>query len=149
MVVFLLSLHKLRHNNHADWKILCLWHIDQIKHKLGISGVLTNEYAWRYTASMSKKSAEYATSVDEGIQIDLLIGRSDDIIDLCEMKYSSGRYSISEVYMAKLNKRKSVFREITQTRKALHTVFVTTDGLVRNACAGDIQNEVCLEDLFC
>ena len=25
----------------------CLWHVDQIKKKLGISGILTNEYAWR------------------------------------------------------------------------------------------------------
>ena len=51
--------------------------------------------------------------------------------------------------MEKLDRRKDVFREVTKTRKALHTVFVTTEGLVQNAFAGEVQNEVCLEDLFC
>ena len=125
---------------------VCLWHTDKIKYKLGISGVLTDEYAWRYVAPRSKQSEG---PKEEGIQIDLLIDRSDDIIDLCEMKYSNGKFSISEAYLEKLNNRKVVFREVTKTKKALHTVFVTTDGLVQNAYAGDIQNEVCLDDLYC
>ena len=125
---------------------VCLWHTDQIKYKLGISGVLTDEYAWRYVAPKSKQSEG---PKEEGIQIDLLIDRSDDIIDLCEMKYSNGKFSISEAYLEKLNNRKVVFREVTKTKKALHTVFVTTDGLVQNAYAGDVQNEVCLDDLYC
>ena len=142
---------KPQYNNWCGraFERVCLWHTDQIKQKLGISGVLTNEYAWRYVVPKSKKSAGNAPVKDEGIQIDLLIDRNDDIIDLCEMKYSSGKYAISEAYMEKLDRRKDVFREVTKTRKALHTVFVTTEGLVQNAFAGEVQNEVCLEDLFC
>lgn len=142
---------KPQYNNWCGraFERVCLWHTDQIKQKLGISGVLTNEYAWRYVVPKSKKSAENASVKDEGIQIDLLIDRNDDIIDLCEMKYSSGKYAISEAYMEKLDRRKDVFREVTKTRKALHTVFVTTEGIVQNAYAGEVQNEVRLEDLFC
>ena len=51
-------------------------------------------------------------------------------------------------YREKLNKRKSIFKEATKTRKAIHTVFVTTSGLVQNAYANEIQNSVCVNDLF-
>lgn len=122
---------------------VCLWHTDQIKQKLGISGVLTNEYAWRYVPKKDSAKTE-----EEGIQIDLLIDRSDGIINLCEMKYSSDKYVINETYQKKLNKRKEIFANVTKTKKALHTVFITTDGLAHNAYASDIQNEVSLDDLF-
>ena len=66
----------------------CLWHIEQIKKKLGISGVLTEEYAWR--CQPDEKSGT------PGAQIDLLIDRADGIIDLCEMKYSDAEFAITE-----------------------------------------------------
>ena len=78
----------------------------------------------------------------------MLIDRSDGIIDLCEMKYSAGKYTINGAYHDRLNQRKVIFAEATKTKKALHTVFVTTDGLTQNAYANDVQNEVCLDDLF-
>ena len=84
----------------------------------------------------------------KGGQVDLLIDRSDGIIDLCEMKYHEGKFSISESYQEELNERKSIFKEVTKTKKAAHIVMVTTDGIARNAYAKDIQNEVCLNDLF-
>ncbi len=136
---------KPRYNNWCGraFERVCLWHTDQIKQKLGISGVLTNEYAWHYIP----KTQSYE-NIREGVQIDLLIDRSDGIINLCEMKYSNGKYAVTEAYHEKLERRKAIFAEVTNTKKALHTVFVTTDGLVRNAYANDFQNEICLDDLF-
>ena len=136
---------KPKYNNWCGraFERTCLWHIDQIKQAIGIGGVLTNEYSWRYIPK--KQSGEKATV---GTQIDLLIDRNDGIIDLCEIKYSEDKYNITEAYREKLNKRKSIFKEATKTRKAIHTVFVTTDGLVQNAYANEIQNSVCLNDLF-
>lgn len=136
---------KPQYNNWCGraFERVCLWHTDQVKQKLGISGVLTNEYAWRY---MPKKNSTEKES--QGFQIDMLIDRSDGIIDLCEMKYSAGKYTINGAYHDRLNQRKVIFAEATKTKKALHTVFVTTDGLTQNAYANDVQNEVCLDDLF-
>ncbi|MBQ5994189.1 MAG: ATP-binding protein [Bacteroidales bacterium] len=136
---------KPQYNNWCGraFERVCLWHTDQIKHKIGISGVLTNEYAWRHVPK--DQSAEPKS---EGVQIDLLLDRSDGIIDLCEIKYSSDKYSITEAYHEKLNRRKAVFAEVTKTRKALHTVLITTYGLAKNAYVGDIQNEIQLDDLF-
>lgn len=55
---------------------VCLLHSRQIKKQLGINGVISNEYAWRLEADEEHP----------GTQIDLLIDRSDDVINLCEMK---------------------------------------------------------------
>ncbi len=118
----------------------CLWHIDQIKMKLGISGVLTDEYAWRCLPD--KETGR------KGVQIDLLISRSDGIIDLCEMKYSKKEYAITGSYEQELIQKKTVFAEVTQTKSAIHIVMVTTNGLTHNAYTGEIQNEVDLNDMF-
>ena len=117
-----------------------LWHVDQIKTKLGINGVLTNEYAWRHTGN--KKHGE------QGAQIDLLIERNDGIINICEMKYSKGQYVFSTDDNNDLKRRIEVFRKATGTTNAIHTVLVTTEGAAHNAEWNDIQAEVTLNDLF-
>ena len=118
----------------------CLWHIDQIKKKLGISGILTNEYAWRCLPDES--------SGKQGVQIDLLIDRNDGIIDVCEMKYSNEPYTITSDYAEELARKRNVLVSTTGTKKAIHSIMVTTDGLRRNEYWGDIQAEVQLDDLY-
>ncbi len=117
---------------------VCLWHTEQIKAKLGISGIVTTENAWRNTAKNDVA----------GAQIDLLIERGDGITDICEIKYSNSEYAITTEYMDKLLQKKSVFQTVTKTRKAIHLVMITTLGLARNAHYGEIQNEVTADDLF-
>ena len=111
---------------------LCLHHIRQIKQKLGITGVQSDVYAWK----------------GEGGQIDLLIDRRDQTINLCEMKFSQGEFEITKQYDEHLRNRAEHFRSATKTRKALHQTFVTTYGLKRNMYSGNIQSEVLLDDLF-
>ena len=118
----------------------CLWHVEQIKKKLGISGILTNEYAWRCLPDENTRR--------RGVQIDLLIDRSDGIIDLCEMKYSNDLFAISSEYAEELARKRDVFQNVTETRKAIHSIMVTTEGLVRNEHWGDIQAEINLDDLY-
>ena len=118
----------------------CLWHIDQIKKQLGISGILTNEYAWRCSGDESKNL--------RGVQIDLLIDRSDGIIDICEMKYSKEPYVISADYGRELQRKRDVLAEMTGTGSAIHIIMVTTEGVVHNEQWGEIQAEVNLDNLF-
>ena len=118
----------------------CLWHIDQIKKQLGISGILTNEYAWRCSGDESKNR--------RGVQIDLLIDRSDGIIDICEMKYSKEPYVISADYGRELQRKRDLLAEVTGTESAVHTIMVTTEGVVHNVEWGEIQAEVNLDNLF-
>lgn len=118
----------------------CLWHTDQIKKHLGISGILTNEYTWR--------CAPDETVGRRGVQIDLLIDRSDGIIDICEMKYSKDQYTITSDYSKELARKREVFVSVTETKNAVHTIMVTTEGVVHNAEWGEIQAEVILDNLF-
>lgn len=84
----------------------------------------------------------------KGGQIDLLIDRRDQIINLCEMKYSTQEYEITKRYNDELQERKELFRSKTKTRKALHLTLVTTYGVKNNAYFGMIQSEVTMDDLF-
>lgn len=117
---------------------LCMAHTQQIKDALGISGVLSNVYSWR----------KEADETSDGAQIDLLIDRKDQVINLCEMKYSLSEYAIDAEYEQKLRNKKSAFINATNTRKAVHLTMVTTFGIKANAHSGIVQNEITLEDLF-
>ncbi|GHU68813.1 hypothetical protein AGMMS49983_21750 [Clostridia bacterium] len=119
-----------------SFELVCLAHIAQIKSALGISGIHTDVSSWR-----SKTS-------DPGAQIDLVIDRADQVIDLCEMKYSNEMYPIDKAYDKKLRIKRSAFAEETKTRKALHQLMVTTYGLMPNAHKGNVQSEITMEDLF-
>ena len=117
---------------------LCMAHTQQIKAALGIAGVLSNVYSWR----------KEADETSDGAQIDLLIDRKDQVINLCEMKYSLSEYVIDAEYEQKLRNKKSVFIDTTNTRKAVHLTMVTTFGIKANAHSGIVQNEITLDDLF-
>lgn len=117
---------------------LCMAHIQQIKAKLGIAGVLSNVYSWRKDADEN----------NDGAQIDLLIDRNDQVINICEMKYSLSEYAISADYEQKLRNKKMVFINATHTRKAVHLTMVTTYGVRQNSHSGIVQSEVVLDDLF-
>lgn len=117
---------------------LCLAHTQQIKAGLGISGVLSNIYSWRKEADEN----------GEGAQIDLLIDRNDQVVNICEMKYSLSEFSINAEYERNLRNKKSAFIEATNTRKAVHLTMVTTYGIRRNSHSEIVQNEITLEDLF-
>ncbi|MBO4375226.1 MAG: ATP-binding protein [Lachnospiraceae bacterium] len=118
------------------FEVLCFNHLPEIRAALGISGVSTQECAWR-----SRKS-------EPGVQIDLLIDRRDDIINVCEMKYSDGEYVIDRDYETKLNAKCRVFREETGTKKTVQLVLISAEGLKRNAHSDIVMQLVTGEDLF-
>ena len=113
---------------------VCLWHIPQIKTKLGIAGVSTTYSAWK--------------SEENSAQIDLVIDRKDNIINLCEIKYSKDEYSISKDYDELLQKPYILFSEETKTRKSIHTTIITTNGVKKNQYSRNLQNEIKMNDLF-
>ena len=119
---------------------ICLEHIPQIKKALGISGVHTEVYSWR--CSPDSERGIY------GSQIDLLISRKDQIINLCEMKYSTAEYMINTEFMRSMNRKISDFQLCTGTRYAIHPTLITVYGLFNNAYAADIQAAITACDLF-
>lgn len=119
---------------------VCFAHVDQIKSKLGISGVLTGVYSWRCEAD---ENAGHG-----GVQIDMLIDRNDGVIDLCEMKYSDIEYVITSSYANEMARKRSIFQIVSKTSKAIHLVLVTTQGIAVGAYCHSVQASVNLDDLF-
>ena len=122
---------------------VCFHHIRQIKAKLSIQGVLSNVYSWN-----SRGFTDSDGTAWRGGQIDMLIDRKDDVISICEIKYCSDEYVITEEYCEKIRKRSGSFRKLTDTRKALQFVFITTYGVRKNRHSGIVHSEVVMDDLF-
>lgn len=116
----------------------CLLHIDQIRKKLGISGVITAIHSWQ------KKNED----LTHGAQIDLLIDREDGVINVCEMKYYSGQYAITKKDCAGLQNKLDAFSNSINTKKAVHVTMITSYGIVPNEYSSMVQSEIIADDLF-
>ena len=122
-----------------SFELLAQCHIPQIKQKLGVSGVATNVYSWR----------SHSPEAQRGAQIDMVIERGDNTVNLCEMKFSENEFEISKDYEGTLRNKISAFAEEKKKRNSIHLTFVTTYGLKRNMYSDQlVQSEVVLDDLF-
>ncbi len=116
---------------------VCFNHVHQIKRALGISGVISAHSAW------SKKSGDEA-----GTQIDLLISRNDNVINMCEMKYYGGKFSVDKNYYAVILRRQEILAEEVSRKAAIRSTLITTFGLLHNEYSGVFTNVITLDDLF-
>lgn len=119
---------------------VCKDHIYQIKKKLGISGMLSEEYTW-----FTRGNEELGTA---GAQIDLLIERRDRIINICEIKFSADEFIIDKEYDLKLRNKMEAFKRSTSTKYGLQLTMITTYGVKNNKYSSIIGSQVSLEDLF-
>ena len=104
------------------FETLCMKHISGIKQALGISGILTDE------SSFYKQKDDET----EGCQIDMLIDRADNAINICEMKYYDGLYSLTNKDIEDLQRKRNVFQQTIKTKKQLFITLITAQGLVAN-----------------
>jgi uncharacterized protein len=117
---------------------LCIKHIEGIKQSLGISGIYTQQ------ASFIKRKDEASA----GCQIDLLIDRADNAINICDMKYYSGLYTLTESELKNLQQKKNIFQQNTKTQKQLFITLITTQGLTANTFAQLIDKQIDMNALF-
>lgn len=129
---------------HRSWSGLafervCMLHIEQIKAALGISGVASVAYAWTAPATSDGR---------RGAQVDIIIDRNDNVINLCECKFSKQEYSLTnEDDMSIANKVERV-AEVSPKHKSIHVTLITTFGVANNAYIDSIQRIIVAEDLF-
>ena len=119
---------------------VCFQHIRQIKQALGISGVVTTVYSWRTGPSLP--------SAGDGAQIDMLIDRADNMANICEMKFSNGKYVVTQDDHFKISNRSDRFAEFIGHKKSINIAMVTVFGIVQTGYWGDIHNSITSEDLF-
>jgi uncharacterized protein len=117
----------------------CIKHINKIKEALGIAGIYSQESTYYV-----RKNGQEA-----GFQIDMLIDRNDNAINICEMKFYGNEYELTAKESEILRKRREFFREKTQTKKYLINTLITTYGLKPNENSiGIIDKVILLKDLF-
>ena len=118
---------------------VCLLHLAQLKAALGISGVLTHYCSWRHQAD---------TEHSRGAQIDLLIDRADNVINICEMKFAKGLYEMKSSIAEELERKREVFASATGTGKSLHLTLITPSGVRDTPNSRILQSVITLDDLF-
>ena len=120
----------------SAFEVLCFYHIDYIKRALGISGVATTISSWRYNGE------------EGGAQIDLVIDRRDDIINLCEIKFSRLPFVITSQYADYLEERKELFRTVTKTRKSLRITMITLNGIKPGKYTDVVSDDVNMAEVM-
>jgi len=119
---------------------ICMKHVAQLKKAMGFEAVYAEESVWRHSPKSSS---------EKGRQIDLLLDRADNSINLCEMKFSDNQFEISKKYAAELANKEVIFRTETKTKKTTFLTMVTTFG-VKNAdrYPGLVQRAITMDSLF-
>ncbi len=117
---------------------VCWNHIKQIKAALGISGVVTTETLW------SKKGDDNSS----GAQIDLIIERKDNVVNMCEIKFYSDEFLVNKDYHLILEHRKGLIKEKIPKKATVHSTLITTFGIKKSEYFSDFVSVVTLEQLF-
>ncbi len=121
------------------FEALCHKHVTAIKQALGISGVYTEVSSLHLPASKETP----------GAQVDMIIDRKDDSINLCEMKFHSAKIKIDKTQYEKLLSRKQRFVEHTGSKKQIFLTYVSNHGIVPNAYSNEIiDSEITLADII-
>jgi hypothetical protein len=126
---------KPRYNSwlgHA-FEALCFKHSGSLLQALGITGLTTHIF----------------TFTKDKIQIDLVIDRSDKVVNLCEMKYTSDPFELTEAEATKIKERKKQLSMNLKRKKQIFITLVTPFAAKKNKhYLNLIDNEINLDALF-
>ena len=98
------------------FETICLKHAIQIKKGLKCDQIQSKNFSWN----------------NNNAQVDLVIDRDDDVINLCEIKFYNQEFSIDQEYFDILRNKENQYRTATKTNKSIYTAMVTTWGVKAN-----------------
>jgi AAA+ ATPase superfamily predicted ATPase len=114
------------------FEMICYKHIESIKRAMKCDQIESVNYGW------SNKKA----------QIDLVIDRNDNIINLCEIKFYNDKFIINAAYADKLRNKETQFKRDTSTKKGINTVMITTWGITGKHGIGLVTKSITMDSLF-
>lgn len=99
---------------------------------------------------MSTKHSAWSKREEEGdgLQIDLIIERNDNIVNMCEIKFYGDKFMVDKSYDRTLRSRCSALQEHIPKKCAIHSTLITTYGLKENEYRWDFVNVITMDDLF-
>lgn len=114
-------------------------HMPQLLKALEIAGTSIEATSWKYRGDANMP----------GAQIDLLVERGDDVIHICEVKFSKNEFVITKSYSKDLMRKRTVFEYATKTKKLIVTTLLTTYPAVQNLYYQDqVHSEATMNELF-
>lgn len=115
------------------FETICLKHVEQIKMELGVAKIYSINSAWH----------------NDKAQVDLVIDRDDGIINLCEMKFYDGMFTLNKPVYENIRNKITQFKVSTKTRKNVFVAMVTTYGVTENANSLElVTNDLTMDCLF-
>lgn len=135
--------HNMDSNILNTWKGIafenvCYLHFQQILKALNINGIEASQTIWNKGKDDNS----------EGAQIDLIISRADNVLNLCELKFYSGEFLVDAKYEEKMRTRNRLISERVSRKKVVRNTLITTYGLTRNGYSNIFTNIITLDDLF-
>lgn len=132
----------LSNQNIISWRgiafeNLCFNHIKQIKRALEITGVSTNESPYSIIGESK-----------DGTQIDMLIVRKDDIINMREIKFYNSELLMNKTLDRQIRYRVALLEKKISNKYAIRPTLITTFGLIQNEYSSIFSNIITLDDLF-
>lgn len=118
---------------------VCFQHIPQIKSALGISGMHTDVYTWQTPPSPDGS---------RGAQIDMLIDRADNMVNICEMKFSKTPYTVSKGDSISIANKVERFSQAINNAKSINVTMITVNGIAEAGHWNDVHSVVDADGLF-
>jgi hypothetical protein len=116
-----------------SFETICLKHFSEIKKALKCDQIESKNYSWQNSKA----------------QVDLVIDRNDDVVNLCEIKFYNDEFTIDANYLKALRNKENQFRASTKTKKGVYTVMMTTWGVKQNQYSSAIvSNDLTMTCLF-
>jgi uncharacterized protein len=118
---------------------ICIRHSEAIKSALGISGIYVEVSAFLFKGN----------SETSGFQIDMLLDRADNTMNLCEMKFYNSEITVDKSMADLLRKRRARFKEVSGTKKLIFNTLITTYGVQTNEHSlSQIDQIITMDKLF-
>ncbi len=118
---------------------LCFRHIDMITKALQISGMATRMAGFYAKASNNMN----------GAQIDMVIDRADNCVNIIECKYYRDNFYLTKSEVTKIKNRIASFKYHSQTKKQIFVTIISSSKLLHNKeTIGLIENVIEAEQLF-
>lgn len=116
----------------SAFESICFQHIEHIKKALRCDQINSQNYSWSNHLA----------------QIDLVIDRNDNVVNLCEIKFYNDKFQIGENYANTLRRKETQFKTVTGTKKGVHTIMLTTWGIEGKHAIGLVTKSLTMECLF-
>ena len=115
------------------FETICLKHTEEIKIALKCDQIVSKNYSWKNSKA----------------QVDLVIDRDDDVVNLCEIKFYNDQFIVDKAYLKKLRNKENQFRASIKTRKGIYTVMITTWELKSNQYSqAVVMQNITMDSLF-